>query len=264
MKGQWLVGFGLVAAVAVAVAENGAAERDSAQAVMDCMRANIPQRLQLRELELRNFDAEGESSRVYRARVFLQRADGRAHMTSYIDAPADMRGTAYLWRELESRDETFIFIPELNRVRRIVGSGADAGVLDSEFSMRDLQQAQGAFSSGEQELLGRDELDGRPVWRMRFTPAPDEPTPYLHVEAAVDHESCVTLQAEFIDGKGVVKRYQADPDSLQTVGDLHFAQHIRMENLRNERGSSAQLRELELPEELPRRVFMPSAFYHGR
>lgn len=263
MTGQWLVGFGVLAAVTVAAAEDGAAERDSAQAVMDCMRANIPQRLHLRELELRNSDAEGKSSRVYRARVYLQRDEGRAHMTSYIDAPSDMRGTAYLWRELESRDETFVFIPELNRVRRVVGSGADAGVLGSEFSMRDLQQAQGAFSGGEQQLLGRDELEGRPVWRMRFTPAPKEPTPYLHVNAAVDRETCVTLQAEFVDGKGVVKRYHADPASLQTVDGLHFAQHIRMENLRDERSSSARLRELELPEKLPRRVFMPNAFFHG-
>lgn len=264
MTVKWLVSLGLVAAMTVAAAEDGATERDSAQAVMDCMRENLPQRLRLRELELRNRDAEGESSRVYRARVYLQRADGRAQMTSYIDAPVDMRGTAYLWRELESRDETFVFIPELNRVRRVVGSGADSGVLDSEFSMRDLQQAQGAFSSGTQELLGSDTLDGRPVWRMRFTPAPKEPTPYLHVDAAVDRQTCVTLQAEFVDGKGVVKRYHADPESLHSVDGLHFAQRIRMENLRNQRSSSARLRELEMPEELPRRVFMPNAFYHGR
>lgn len=264
MAGQWLVGIGLVAAMTVAAAQDGAGGRDSAEAVMACMQENIPQRLRLRELELRNSDAEGESSRVYRAHVYLQRAEGRAQMTSYIDAPSDMHGTAYLWRELESRDETFIFIPELNRVRRVVGSGADSGVLDSEFSMRDLQQAQGAFSSGTQELLGTDTLDGRPVWRMRFTPDPKEPTPYLHVDAMVDRETCVTLQAEFVDGKGVVKRYHADPESLRFVDGLHFAQRIHMDNLRNQRSSTAHVRELELPEELPKRIFMPNAFYHGR
>lgn len=236
----------------------------SAQTVMDCMRANLPERLHLRELELRNRNAEGESSPVHRARVYLQRKDGRASMTSYIDAPGSMRGTAYLWRELESRDETFIYIPALNRVRRVIGSGADAGVLDSEFSMRDLQQAQGAFSSGQQELLGEDTLDERPVWRMRFTPGAAEPTPYLHVEAIVDQQSCVTLQAGFVDGKGVAKRYRAEPESLETVDGLHFATRVHMNNLRNDRSSVATLRALELPEDLPLRVFMPNAFYQGR
>ena len=263
MAWRGLMALGIFMTVAAVGAESGQTEAD-AQSVMDCMRANIPERLRLRELELRNQDAEGVSSRVYRARVYLQREDGRSQMTSYIDAPSDMRGTAYLWRELESRDETFVFIPELNRVRRVVGSGADAGVFDSEFSMRDLQQAQGAFSSGEQELLGEDVVTGRPVWRMRFVPGSKEPTPYLHVNAAIDRETCVTLQAEFVDGKGVAKRYRAAPDSLQTVDGMHFASRIRMDNLRNARSSVAVLRSLELPETLPRRVFMPSAFYHGR
>lgn len=245
---------------AVSDAADTAATADS---VMRCMRENIPERLRLRELRLRT-EGGDDDGRELRALVYLRRNEGRAAMTTYVEAPSDMAGTAYLWRELESRDETFVFIPELNRVRRVIGSGADSGLFDSEFSMRDLQQAQGAFSSGEQSLTGSDALDGRPVWRMRFVPGPEEPTVYLHVDAAVDQASCVTLQAEFVDGNGVVKRFSADPESLHAAGGVTYARRLRMHNLRNQRTSHAELSELELPESLPQRIFLPNAFFLGR
>lgn len=241
----------------------GTAVSSTAEEVMACMRANVPQRLRLRELILRTEETDGEVTTL-RARMYVKREDGRSMVTVHVDSPSDVRGTSYLWRELESRDETFVFIPELNRVRRVIGSGADAGVLDSEFSMRDLQQVQGSFSSGTQTLLGEGAYEARPVWKMRFEPGKEEPTAYTHVLADVDQEECVTLQADFVDENGVVKKFSARADSLTEADGIAFARQVRMDNVRTGRKSFGEINQLEAPDELPQRIFLPNAFYLGR
>lgn len=241
----------------------GAAMTHTAQSVMSCMRANVPQRLRLRELILRTEEPDGDVTTL-RARMYVKREEGRSMVTVHVDSPSDVRGTSYLWRELESRDETFVFIPELNRVRRVIGSGADAGVLDSEFSMRDLQQVQGSFSSGTQSLLGEGAYEARPVWKMRFEPGKEEPTAYTHVLADVDQEKCVTLQADFVDENGVVKKFSAAVDSLTETDGIAFARRVRMDNVRTGRKSFGEINQLEAPDDLPQRIFLPNAFYLGR
>lgn len=235
----------------------------TAQDIMDCMRANVPERLRLRELIVRTEEVDGDVNTM-RARMFVKREDGRSMVTVHVDGPSDVRGTSYLWRELESRDETFVFIPELNRVRRVIGSGAESGVLDSEFSMRDLQQVQGSFSSGVQSLVGEGKYETRSVWKMRFDPGAEEPTPYTHVLADVDKEQCVTLQADFVDEQGVVKRFSAQTDSLTENDGIAFARRVRMDNVRTGRTSFGEINRLEAPDDLPQRIFLPNAFYLGR
>ncbi|WP_420426448.1 outer membrane lipoprotein-sorting protein [Algiphilus sp.] len=231
--------------------------------VMTCMRANVPQQLRLRELIVRTEETDGDV-RTLRARMYVKREDGRAMVTVHVDSPSEVRGTSYLWRELDTRDETFVFIPELNRVRRVIGSGADSGVLDSEFSMRDLQQVQGSFSSGSQHYLGEGAIEGRSVWKMRFEPGDAEPTAYTHVLAEVDQARCVTLRADFVDEKGVVKRFTAKADSLTENDGIAYARHVQMDNLRSGRKSFGEIHQLEAPDNLPQRIFLPNAFYLGR
>jgi len=271
----WVASVGAAAfaadAVEAAKAEDGTAVAEAARAsasvtaadVMTCMRANVPDRLRLRELIVRTEEVDGDVNTM-RARMYVKREDGRAMVNMHVESPSDVRGTSYLWRELESRDETFVFIPELNRVRRVIGSGAESGVMDSEFSMRDLQQVQGSFSSGTQSLLGEGQYETRPVWKMRFEPGDEEPTPYTHVLADVDKEQCVTLQADFIDEKGVVKQFSARIDSLTKSDGIAFARRVRMDNVRTGRTSFGEIDRLEAPEDLPHRIFLPNAFYLGR
>ncbi|MCI5062297.1 MAG: outer membrane lipoprotein-sorting protein [Algiphilus sp.] len=251
------------AAVAEAPPATAAGAEATAETVMSCMRANVPQQLRLRELVVRTEEADGDV-RTLRARMYVMREEGRAMVTMHVESPSEVRGTSYLWRELETRDETFVFIPELNRVRRVIGSGADSGVMDSEFSMRDLQQVQGSFSSGVQHYLGEGTVEGRSVWKMRFEPGEAEPTSYTHVLADVDQMRCVTLRADFVDEKGVVKHFSAQAESLTESDGIAYARHVRMDNRRSGRKSFAEITQLEAPDDLPRRIFLPNAFYLGR
>lgn len=246
------------------------------ESVVACMRANVPERLQLREFSVVTRDARGDertvSGDMY---VERERSDGRAKVNMQVDEPPEMRGTSYLWRELPTRDETLIHLPAFNRTRRVIGSGPESGVFDSEFSARDLQQMQGAVGDGGNELLGEATLDGRVVWVLRFTPAEpaaadtQEPAEmegaqrYDEVRVQVDQQSCVTVAADFVLDEEVVKEYRADADSIVENEGIRFAQHATMHNLRNGRTSTAHIRSAELPESLPRRLFLPNAFHLG-
>lgn len=262
----WLVAA-VVPSVAAAAEEAAATphgESAEAERILKCMRDNLPERMRMREFELSTIEkGASQPGRVIRGRMALLREDGRGHVNVRVASPGDLAGTSYLWRELESRDETFVYIPALQRVRRVVGSGAESGVFDSEFSLRDLQQVQGAFSSGTAELLGEGEFNGRATWRMRFVPDADEPTEYTHVESQIDQALCVTLQSLFNDERGPVKRFEADVDTLVRIEHIAYAESAEMANLRRGRSSTVRLTELELPEQLPRRLFEPRGFHYG-
>jgi hypothetical protein len=239
-----------------------AAETPTAESIVECMRANVPESTRVREFRLEAFQPSG-ASRVHEGRLYAQRVEGRSRANIRLTAPSDLAGTSYLWRELGERDETFVHLPALNRTRRIIGSAANDALLDTDFSIRDLQQVQRAFAGGEVELLGEAEHEGRPVWRLRSTPGADEETPYTHVESRVDQEACVTLRAEFSDAEGTVKQYYAAADSLVRSDDYWYSERATMRNQRAGTYTDLYLSGVSVAEQHPTRLFTQQSFYLG-
>ncbi|WP_293391811.1 hypothetical protein, partial [Nevskia sp.] len=89
--GRWLC-LGLLAA-------NLSAHADAAtQKVLDCMRANIPLSLQIKEVELAAVDRSG-AERLLKGKVYVSRDSGLIRVLLRISKPRDLDGAAYLMRE---------------------------------------------------------------------------------------------------------------------------------------------------------------------
>lgn len=235
-------------------------------AVLACMQASVPERLRIQQVELTVTDHQG-SQRVLRGRLYAQR-DGveegypLVRATLRIDAPDYLVGAAYLVREAEEgRDGMWVYLPSVQRVRRLGGELADGALLDTHFSYYEFKQMQNAFSDATPRFDGETELDGKPAWRLSFTPEPGEGVRYTGVRGWVDRNTCLTLQLEFLEGERVVKRLRADPDAVTQSGGHWYVGTMTMSDLAG--GGQTVLRVLDVRtgQETPARYFDPERFH---
>ncbi|MDD3764037.1 MAG: outer membrane lipoprotein-sorting protein [Nevskiales bacterium] len=230
--------------------------------VVGCMRANIPQSVQVKEVELTATDRTG-GKRVLRGRLYGTRVDERLRAMIKIESPSDLAGAAYLMRENGGGDDMYVYVPALRKVRRITGSAADNSLWGTDISYGDVKQINNAFSAGQVDLLGESELSGHKVHMLALHPAPETDSRFGLIRLWVDQASCVTIQAEFVEGQTVRKRLVVAPDGLRQTGEHWYAADAQMSDLQE--GTSTRLKVLGVSSDLnlSGRYFNPSTFYIG-
>ncbi|WP_169577534.1 outer membrane lipoprotein-sorting protein [Sinimarinibacterium sp. CAU 1509] len=235
---------------------------EALDSVIGCMRANIPNTVQIKEVELISTDRVG-ATRTLRGRLYGTREDDRLRAMMKIGSPADLAGAAYLMREKAEGDEMYVYVPALQKVRRITGAGVDGALWGTDISYGDVRQLNNAFTSGRSVLEGGGELGGRKVHHLAVTPDPAEASRFSMVKVWVDQQSCVSLRADFMEGGLVGKRLEIDPASLRQSGTHWYAGEALMTDLKE--GTQTRLKVLGLSSDvnLSGRYFNPSTFYLG-
>src|SRR5919109_475270 len=92
--------------------------------ITSCMRANIPQTVRIQQVEITSWDRD-QGERRLKGKLFGTREKERARVMMRIEAPSDLAGAAFLVRETEKSDETFLYLPAVQKVRRITGGQMD-------------------------------------------------------------------------------------------------------------------------------------------
>jgi uncharacterized protein len=88
-------------------------------------------------------------------------------------APSDLNGTSTLTiSRLNASDDLWIYLPSLNRVRRLVSSNRRDAYVGSDFSFGDIL----GFEAGEwnHKFLPQVVLDGEPCWVVESVPAQED------------------------------------------------------------------------------------------
>lgn len=230
--------------------------------MLDCMRANVPRTVQVRDIMLEAMDAQGSKRRLS-GRLYAVREEGRLNAMIRLDAPADLAGAAYLSRERPAGDELYLYMPALQKVRRLTGASADEALWGTDFSVGDLRQIGAAFSAGTVTAGPSATLDGRDVQRLTVRPDPGTRTRFDLIELWVDRESCVTLRADFQRAGKLRKQLTASPAVLQRSGTHWYAEELLVRDL--ELGSQTRLNVTGVRSDasIPGHVFNPRTFYIG-
>jgi hypothetical protein len=231
--------------------------------VTDCMRANVPETVRAQEVQFSTID-RGRSQRVLTGRIVASRAEGLMRANLRLESPPDLKGAAYLSREThDGRDEMYVYLPALNRVRRVVGGGRNNALFGTDFSYNDLRQIHDAFSGGQVTLLGEAELEAQPVYHLEVMRSQEEDGPE-RMQAWVDRKACVALQIDMFAGASVIKRISSPPDSLkQLPAGQWYAERVRVEDRLAESSTDMTVEEVEVGEDMPERLFNPRSFYLG-
>jgi len=238
--------------------------------ILDCMRGNVPPTLRIQEIEFDATDRSG-GSRVLRGRVYTllektKSGGGLVRAMLRISAPSQFAGAAYLVRETEDylNEGMYVFLPSVNRVRRVSGTFADGALLGTNFSYNDFKQLQNAFVGSSARLESTGEIAERPVNVMLFKPIPApnaQPARYNLVRTWVDAKSCMPLKADFYEGEKVRKQLNASPSALQKSGDYWYLSEVEMRDLVEGTKTTLKVLGVTAGHELPGTYFNPQLFY---
>ena len=142
------------------LAGSAAAQVDTTEQLLACMRGNIPPTVRIQEVEIVSVDRAGGERRMA-GRLYGQREDDKVRVMLRIEAPQDLSGASYLIREGDNRDDMYLYLPAINRVRRITGGSGDGQLFGTDLSYNDVKQIQNAFSATQVRPEGNRTIAGR-------------------------------------------------------------------------------------------------------
>lgn len=238
---------------------------ESIEQIEACMRANIPDTLQVREFEISATDKTG-GTRTLSGRLNARMDANRISAAMRVETPPDMRGASYLVREAAEKggeDEIFVYLPALQKVRRVNGGMRDTSLFGTDLSYSDIKQITYAFSGNTLKLEKADVIEKRPVWLLSMAPAPSADARFDRVLAWIDQKSCMVLKAEFTQGGVVRKRFQTSAKFLAQSGPHWYFTEGRIEDLQEKTSTLLRITGVMSDKDLADRLFNPRMFYVG-
>lgn len=224
-----------------------------------CIRANMPEKTSVLTVALRSTDRSG-GERTLEAKFYWKRtAEGLSRTLIEIEAPPSDKGSAYLWLERRTGEDMFVYLPELQRVRRIHPRTASGSLFGTDFSYEDVQHMQRISPERTSaERLPDATLEGREVSVLRTVPASTDELPprYQSIVYFVDRESCIPLKIELYGARDTLQKVaQADPATITREGEGWVARSVSIRDLENETESQIIVEKIELDAEVHDKVF---------
>ncbi len=255
-----VLGFaGIAALLQAGTALAQAEDARSADEIVSCVAANLPQGDELRSITLVTRDRAGAERRT-RATVFGRRTSSTSRRTLVrFTAPPDLANSGLLVLEEEDSTEIWIHSPDLGR-RRLEGEAAGQSLFGTGLSYQDLMQLMGLVETeaGKVSRLGDDRIGDHPTYVLASAPEPGT-SAYEGVVISVDKETCVPLEIKLYETLRAAPRkvIRADPEQIFEVRGVWIAHSATLWDYRDEK-RSVLLMESVMPDlEIPDIAFSP-------
>ncbi|MGQ0586276.1 MAG: outer membrane lipoprotein-sorting protein [Gammaproteobacteria bacterium] len=232
-------------------------------AITGCMRANIPQNVRIQAVTITAWDRVG-GQRTMKGKVFATREDGLARVMMRIESPSDLAGAAYLVRESDKGDEMYLYLPAVQKVRRITGQALDGQLWGTDLSYNDVKQMQSAYD-GAGVTLEADvpDYEDRAVHALSFKPAVEEGSRYSVVRTLVDKKTCVALKLELTEPAGLRKVLTVQPADLKQSDERWYASKAEIRDVKNGTRTRLVITGVKADDKLAGRYFSPHSFHLG-
>jgi hypothetical protein len=256
---------GALLALAAWLAGPASGAPESAEEIRECLRSNLPERTSVQRIELASRD-RGGGTRTLEAHLHWKRFErGGPRVRIRVDAPHDLKGASYLVIEGEPEDEMFIYLPAVQKVRRITIGMLSDQLWGTDFSYEDVQRLQGIALKGSSERRPDAPVGERTAWVLETQPDPGEASSYVRVLAFIDPETCLALRTELYESEEEPRKVLlADPASFSREGERWMARDFEMRDLRDETASRLRVLEVEHDADVPDRIFSPALLGRGR
>jgi hypothetical protein len=136
----------------------------------------------------------------------LDTSGARSTLLRFI-SPADIQGTGFLAIE-NGRGETeqFLYLPALNRARRIVTGQKNRSFVNTDFTFEDMERR--PVDDSEHVIVGDESLNNVRCWVMESRPKTGKDSQYTSVRTWVAQDMLVPLRADYYaGGETPIKRY---------------------------------------------------------
>ena len=247
--------LGWVAAACLATA-SGAATLDEVEA---CLKSNSPKETSVQTITLEAVGRTGTAN-VSKATIHWKKlGDEKSGALIHFTAPAQLRGSAALFLEKEGRNDMFMYLPELGKVRRVTGRMMGGSLFGTDFAYEDFERLQGLEERGERALLPDAQLGTRKAYVIEERFSEESESTYRLVRTHIDQETCVPLQVEGFETKDVVSKIMTiDPEAVRKIGEIYVPLSIRAESPSEQTYTVLTIDDIELEVDIPRKKFSKS------
>lgn len=166
--------------------------------IESCVRRNLPERSSRQAVRFRAVDRLG-SARVSQAEILWHRFAGGPRALVRFLAPDELEGSALLLVQSEDRADIFLYLPELEGVRRVTGRKVAGALFGTDFSYEDVERLLGLYAEGGSRRLPDAEVDGREAWVLESRPSRGGESQYARVVSYVDRRTCVPLRIDLFE-----------------------------------------------------------------
>jgi hypothetical protein len=261
MTVRWLL---LLCALLFPAAHASGADVEEVRA---CLEKNAPKKSSVQTVKLTARDRTGSEQNLDGKIYWKPTEQKLSRVLIEIEAPADVRGSAYLLLEKEGGDEMFTYLPELKKARRLQTQTASGSLFGTDFTYDDFSYLQSVAGRVGTERLPDAELEpgsGRKAWVVQVKP-PEEPgVKYERVVAFVDPERCVPIKIEFYEVGGALwKVLSVDPAKVEPVGAIFVPKSIVMKDVKNETESRIVVEKIDVDGDVADRLFTVTNLERG-
>jgi Outer membrane lipoprotein-sorting protein len=172
--------------------------------------------------------------------------DGNTHNVMVFHSPASVKNTRFLTKENKDRDDDqWIFLPALNRVRRIAASDGGGSFMGTEFTYHDLESRE--LDDYSYKYLGKETVQGYECYRVETHPKPGIDSPYAKTISwvTVEEEISAVMKAEIYESETKLLKVMTVED-ISEVSGYWIPVKIVMTNTQNQRSTALVQQKLEL------------------
>jgi hypothetical protein len=151
-------------------------------------------------MEMVLINAHGDkTTRKMTSRLVEADGDGDRSRIEFL-LPLDVKGTRMLtWTHRKGDDDQWLFLPAVNRVKRISSSNKSGSFMGSEFAYEDLGSQE--VEKYKHKYLEDTKLDGRDCWKLERVPV-DKNSGYSRIVSWIDVQYMNPTKVEYFDRKG--------------------------------------------------------------
>ena len=173
---------------------------------------------------------------------------------SQFESPVDIRGTAYLnfdWDNPDRDDDSWLYLPALQRVKRIASSDTSDSFLGSDFTYADINGIE--LSWYDYHFVNEsEEVDGMDTWVIEATPKPEfkekaeDATGYSKLRSWIRKDNFVQLRGQAWELRGNRIKYftSSEIEEVDGIWTIHRLQAVTTRNGRQEHASILQLNDV--------------------
>jgi hypothetical protein len=221
-----------------------------------CFRANFPKDSAVQQISLASKDRVGAITSSKATLWWKQLGDDKSGVLIRFESPDELRDAGVLMLEKDGRNDMFMYLPELRKVKRITKHMATASMFGTDFSYEEFERLQGIAEGAPSERAADDTVAGRPAYVMIAKPAPEQGSGYERIKAWIDQATCVALKAEFYEGGETPRKVMtADPATLAQSGSVWYAGKVLQRDLRDETETEMRIEKIEVGVDVPQKLF---------
>jgi outer membrane lipoprotein-sorting protein len=264
---MWRTLAGAVVLVAAAVTPVGAA---TARELLDQTRqlAQTTRKWtdRVQRLKLKIVDRRGGERNRELVIDFKKYAEDRNRTILFFESPPEVKGVGFLqWADPHAKDEQWLYLPELKRVRQISAGAKHESFVGTDFSYDDLaiisEITDWTEADARTNLLRDETLDGRSCHVIEFTPTGKDLS-YSKILTWLTADDLVMVKFEMYDTSARLEKVLTLND-FRNVGAIPTAFHMEMKNEQSGSHTVVDFNEVKYDTGLADDMFTQRSLEHG-